>query len=645
MSSIAKSNEGNGRPIYGDHFGSLLAGCLLPSFDVPSQVAIGLPGDWYSDPLIVTRHGLKPQLIQYNEKVDFVNYGNIFHQFAKTLGQQSPNSPIFTSTRFGEKGVHHAQLNGKTRNIESVTGERYTDTGTVDSLFGFDFRLIRAGGTHRIYGETLGPVSFLADGSDGYPYVLFDGNYAAEPIWSHDQIDGFTAHANNGGFDYQITCGGAYGTWYYTLSYDNVRIIYDNNTFLAEYNITQFASQEISRTIDGPYALNDAVLKASGKIRMVPKTFVPTTTPYGVVYGGTWTFSTEVTDSYRLGGGAPWSWTHADFTDVVESRAVVQRSPSKAIVLNGPRPEVATQFHEWYWDPTPFYLHRGSKISGFLQAVINDLPNLRPAARISFADAMSKYDTIIQSNHLETLSEIGEIFVLLPSLADIVTIKKKLQAFDIIGTIDAIIDFITGTYLLYKFGTQPTIDGAVEALAKSQSVLERLKRPEFEGGVTYGQFKYDFPEGTYGFKTVSLEVRSKIVLGPTASSLAATLAATGAMGVQPTTSNFWGVVPFSFAVNWPTGLGTQFESIDAFIKAYVYDVKYCVHSYKVIAEVDESKLTAHDLVSVEPVTLSCYIREVSVFPPPPRSSNHKFELPPYDPDSGIVGSLVYQLLR
>lgn len=281
----------------------------------------------------------------------------------------------------------------------------------------------------------------------------------------------------------------------------------------------------------------------------------------------------------------------------------------------------------------------------------SDLYNLTPAHFYSTADAINKHMQVIKTNHLESLSEAGELLSIVPDVTAAVSLLTSFNARKAVQYGGKLLDFATGEWLRYSFGSRPSVEGVLEFADAYDGVVAKLRESGIFGSFTlYGKFSYQLPEGTYGVDSATLLVRTKTRVKFSRNSLLALMLKGEAVGLAPTLSRLWDVVPFSFVVDWGFNIGGRLQAVDDRVRMLLLDCDYCVHSTSVIHNFSDELLEEY-CVHPSGNTLGFYPhvkfydRFVSRRFPPLRESKYDFLEPQHRPSLVTVGSLVYQLFK
>jgi hypothetical protein len=274
----------------------------------------------------------------------------------------------------------------------------------------------------------------------------------------------------------------------------------------------------------------------------------------------------------------------------------------------------------------------------------------RPAVMMSFADAMSNY-RVMASNYIEVIYEAEELLHLAPDLKGLLAAFTALKAYKDFrsgGVVDGALgigDFFSSSYLLASFGWRPLAQNASEITSKIDHVgenLRNLKSPK----TLHGKFRFNIPE-TLGIKDVRLVARSKIRLRGISDDFIINSLKLDSLGLLPRSSNIWDLIPWSWFVDYFTGLATRYDVIDASLLACALDHEYCVHSISLESPIPKEVLLRDGLQGLpgDPPKFKAYFRESSVVIPFIFDSDIDFGAPVVGPDKGILFSLVWQLAR
>lgn len=292
--------------------------------------------------------------------------------------------------------------------------------------------------------------------------------------------------------------------------------------------------------------------------------------------------------------------------------------------------------------------HPHSYVNRCKRSVDINMSAIRPSSFYSASDALHKSIDVLKSNNIENLTQLSGILGLIPDLPGLGRLIAKASRKDPSALID-LVDFVTDAVLAYRFAQRPTALDTEEILSTDfkAEISDLLQLQSFTG---YGEFHHTFddfspPMGGEGLTT--LVTRSKVRLTFDMSNLMATYLVGNSVGLLPTLSNLWAVVPFSFVVDWFTGMSDRLKSVDDQLLWMAVTTQWCLHSYAITYYPTPEELSSYGLVSSseKPFGLRYYIREFSLCMPKLRDSKYDYLAPDHGPDPIVVGSLVWQSIR
>jgi len=275
------------------------------------------------------------------------------------------------------------------------------------------------------------------------------------------------------------------------------------------------------------------------------------------------------------------------------------------------------------------------------------LPHVRPASFLASADAMKSYTGVLKQNNLQTLQHAKDLLGMLPDLPGFFNLVAKALRGDP-SVLKDLVDYLTEAVLRWSFQQRPTKDLAVELL--DPNLKNKLEQVISSHSATiYGSFSWDFPDkdNFMGDGRMTLSVHSKVRITRDLSTVMSALLLGNSVGLLPTLSRLWQLLPFSFVIDWFTNMAKRIELVDIETQYLLMRTEYCVHSYTVTYYPSDEELSRYSLENVSPdrpFGISVYTREVSRYMPRLGESKYDFLSPTHRPDSLTVGSLIYQLL-
>jgi hypothetical protein len=235
---------------------------------------------------------------------------------------------------------------------------------------------------------------------------------------------------------------------------------------------------------------------------------------------------------------------------------------------------------------------------------------------------------------------------MIPKISEAIRLASDVLHRDLSGeTIKDIIHLFSGTTLQASFQWRPWLSFIQKDLPLIVSDWSRLF-DQRQLVIGRGHWDFDFPDGSFSRRDVHLDVRTKVVMDLSGNSLAAGLLGLDGLGILPKPSNLWDLIPFSFVLNWFTGVGSEIRNVE--YSAFLLGIPaYFVHTYTLTSPLTPDELGALDLQCVRsdaPIAVKVYLRHVSVYSPLPRDTRFGFGIPQQLPPLGVIGALLIQLL-
>jgi hypothetical protein len=275
------------------------------------------------------------------------------------------------------------------------------------------------------------------------------------------------------------------------------------------------------------------------------------------------------------------------------------------------------------------------------------MSDIRPSGFFAAAKALEDNITSLKANNVENLAQLSGILETLPDLSGLASLAAKITEGDPSAILGAV-DYIADAILRYRFAQAPTAADLQEVLRTDlKRELTDLVRPK--AATIYGRFQYTF-QGTENFVgngTLKLETVAKCRIQLDFSTLLASLFTANSVGLLPTLSRLWAVVPFSFVIDWFTNMGNRLKSVDNQLQWLAMRTDYVLYSYKLTWIPSEDYLAQYNIVSFDPETpfgIVCYRRELSRNTPLLRESRFDFQKPSQGPNPVTVGALIWQLI-
>lgn len=198
--------------------------------------------------------------------------------------------------------------------------------------------------------------------------------------------------------------------------------------------------------------------------------------------------------------------------------------------------------------------------------------DLFPLAHFSSVDALDKYTSALGSNMLESLSEASELGGLVSTYELLKEARKVKISKGFKHAVDAVLYLLASGNLIYRFALRPT-KGDIEKIFHHRDRLRSLLQGElFRSPATiYGSHSQNIETGR--LSGTSLVVRSKIRVQALPDTVLYRLVTARSVGLLPSLSNIWGVIPFSFVVDWVFPVGSALEMVDNSAFVLMWDVE------------------------------------------------------------------------
>lgn len=265
------------------------------------------------------------------------------------------------------------------------------------------------------------------------------------------------------------------------------------------------------------------------------------------------------------------------------------------------------------------------------------------ACFLSSNSALDSMITKFSSNHIEFLAELRDVIPhvdIVRALQALKGMKKKP-----VRALVALLQLLSNVKLVYSFGIAPTLRDAEDVSRKAASTMQKLL-----GSSTYqeqtikGKFSFDIPDEYCGaFPGIHLSARSSIRIRIDEDSLLASILPTYALGLLPSVSNLWDIVPWSFLVDWFFPVGEVTSQLETSTLMMLAKTSYSTHSINLAWCFPDDYLTEYGLGNASG-TDSCfrlYDRFVLSHLPTAAPTN----LPIYGglgvPDWSLLGALLF----
>jgi len=281
----------------------------------------------------------------------------------------------------------------------------------------------------------------------------------------------------------------------------------------------------------------------------------------------------------------------------------------------------------------------------FRKDVESGFSDIVPSIMFSTADAFSKARESINTDVFQTLAKVPVLYLALPHIREAVSILGSLVKRDLsFATLRDILDLATSTTLQASFVWRPYLSLFTDLIPQMVSILQTAASRSSSLAIGRGSFSFKILN-EFGRKEITLLTRTKLVMDTSSSGLLSAILSVDDLGILPKPSNIWDTLPFTFVVNWFTGVTQSMRRAERSLELLTVPAYY-VHSFTLTSPLtdDELDVLKASSVSPSPASLRLYFRDVSLYCPYPKDSRLGFGLPPGVPSVGIWGSLLYQLV-
>jgi hypothetical protein len=287
----------------------------------------------------------------------------------------------------------------------------------------------------------------------------------------------------------------------------------------------------------------------------------------------------------------------------------------------------------------------------YKELVEGEIHSIRNSAYLSSHSALDDFSASIDNNLIEAIAELRAIRELLPDFTKAMSSVLALKRGRLITSFKDMMDFLTGLRLLERFGWTPDLELIYVTLPKMRTTMERIRTLSSRGElVGRGDFHYEFPPWEFGREFNTLLTRSKVVVNTDGESVVTRLLGAQALGLLPSASNIWDLIPLSFVVDWFVNIGARLADLESISFLTLMNVKVYVHSYRISSFLTDDELSEFGIRNqdfggdVDRMRLQVYLRDVSALVPPIRNGRYDFRLPSRPPSWLTGGSLLWQIL-
>jgi hypothetical protein len=231
------------------------------------------------------------------------------------------------------------------------------------------------------------------------------------------------------------------------------------------------------------------------------------------------------------------------------------------------------------YEPTTRLYYDGSSARSyarFLQTFGKKIPSFTFGCYDSFVDAIDNYMPGVDGNHLETLSDLRGLLAPLDLLAAVHMFLKTGYK----GGLTSFLDFVSDGILTYRFGVSPLVDDTKDLAEKIRGIAEALKHGLYESTL-YGKAVFTNLTDEALFSPYTVICRTKVRVKPKADSLLPFILPLKSLGLLPSLSHIWDLVPYSWATDAGFDIGGSLQYLDSSLYKELFEICYTVNSVEV----------------------------------------------------------------
>jgi len=267
------------------------------------------------------------------------------------------------------------------------------------------------------------------------------------------------------------------------------------------------------------------------------------------------------------------------------------------------------------------------------------VPDFKGCAIRSATGAIDTGFETMSNNHIEALSELSDILGPLHfgrGVAKLLRSRSKgVDAFM------SLLHLLADAKLLYSLAIAPTMDDALDVASKVLPIQRLFSSSDIYSWRTLnGKDSWDLELEEL---PVHVVMRSKVRCRLLPDSLLPYIFHVRSLGLLPTLSNLWDLVPLSFVLDWFFDVGTGLELLDSSAIVMAMDIKYCVHSGSLYT----SGPRCNDFVpnsADDDVSYKTYYRWIDSSPPVIGPTRLISLTPMQVPDWFLASALVFKLI-
>lgn len=224
------------------------------------------------------------------------------------------------------------------------------------------------------------------------------------------------------------------------------------------------------------------------------------------------------------------------------------------------------------------------------------LPNCYAGNYISFNDAVDANFSRVKGDHIEFLMELKDILSPLDLVRALMAARRLAPS----HILPALLKILASAKLCWSLAVAPTIADAEDTALKARSILKRFSERELFS-IHESRGKAQLVTLMYEpFSPLKITCRSKVSLRVLSDSYIPFLLGSRSIGLLPSLSSAWNLIPMSFVIDWFLPVGNVLDNLETTTLALLVEALPSVHSIQI--DYDVTNLLAS--YNMEPVASS-----------------------------------------
>ena len=289
-------------------------------------------------------------------------------------------------------------------------------------------------------------------------------------------------------------------------------------------------------------------------------------------------------------------------------------------------------------------------IEQFHDEILDVLPDITAGLFYSSSDAIEKHVSVIEANNVENLAQLGGILSVVPDAAKFLQAIAFARNGDLLNSGYTMVDLLTEMELQKDFGFSPNKKDLEEFAEKYDSIVSQSRRDGTWGEKTlYGKFDFTFPEGSFHRQETHCTFKSMVRTSFAHTSLLGTALDLKSIGLLPSMSSLWEVIPFTFVADWAFNIKDRLHDVENAAFLLCLPCHGCTHTLTFTSPLTESEM---DRLGLKPTgkpgespALRIFFRFPSLRFPMLRDGRFDYRSANGPRSVVTAGSLAFQLMK